>query len=265
MKKKPKDEKTLQYTSKILKGTALIEETTILFSEWDSSQNIEENLDNIRNSNTFGKASRSRVDDTLNIIKQRYLIDSDVLTSLHFLISQGCSKSILNPILYYFTLKSDPLLFDSVIIILKEFLNIHKNDVQPSDLFPYFEKWFDEKKIQKNWSEKTRLKVAQHILATLRDFGLLKGGSKKEISSIYLPDEAFSFIALSRYNAGESGIGLLTSKTWEIFFLDTGIVERFFIECQQEQLLRYDAAGDIVRITFPSKTLTEYAHVILKR
>jgi len=254
-----------QYTTKILKGTALIEETTLLFAHWDINQSIEENLTNIRDSNVFGKASRSRIDDTLNIIKQRYLTDSDVIFALQYLVSQGCNKSTLNPIFYYFSLKNDPVLLDTVTVILKEFLSIHKYDIKTSDLFPYFDLWTKEKKIQREWSENTRIRVARNILTTLRDFGILKGGTKKEISSLYLPNEAFSFIALSQLKCGESGYALLKSLIWRIFFLETGVVERFFIECQQDQLLRYDAAGDIIRVTFPTKTLSEFVHVILKR
>jgi hypothetical protein len=62
-----------------------------------------------------------------------------------------------------------------------------------------------------------------------------------------------------------SGKRLLEDHEWLLFFIDPQAVERMFMEAHQMHLLKYHAAGSVIRIDFPSDTLEEYVHVILKR
>jgi len=45
------------------------------------------------------------------------------------------------------------------------------------------------------WGEDTLLHVAQHALASLRDFGILEGATQKYLAPVMLPIEPFAFIA----------------------------------------------------------------------
>jgi hypothetical protein len=112
------------------------------------------------------------------------------------------------------------------------------------------------------------MRVARNSLAALRDFGILQGKVKKSISPIYLPVEAFAFLALELLRRVGSGQKVLHSPEWGLFFLSVEGVERFFIEAHQEQLLSYYAAGSVVRLEFPLSqpySLSEYARVLLER
>ena len=103
------------YTSKILKATALVNDTSIFLSAWDNEKTKEQNLQIIRQENILNKKSRSRVDDILNIFQQRFLFNVDVIRSLSYLQKQGTSKEMMLPLLYYFTARNDLLLRDFVI------------------------------------------------------------------------------------------------------------------------------------------------------
>jgi hypothetical protein len=50
-----------------------------------------------------------------------------------------------------------------------------------------------------------------------------------------------------------------------VFFFDPLMVERFFFESHQQQLLTYLAAGRVIRIEFPAKTIEEYARALTQR
>jgi len=102
-------------------------------------------------------------------------------------------------------------------------------------------------------------------LATLRDFGVLEGSVKKRIAYVYLPVDAFAFIAFQLMREGLSGERLVHDSEWRLFFLPQGGAERFFLEAHQEGILEYYAAGRVVRIDFPVKDLEDYAGFLAQR
>jgi hypothetical protein len=99
----------------------------------------------------------------------------------------------------------------------------------------------------------------------LRDFGILQGAVNKRLAPIYLPVEAFAYLAFYLQQRQPSGERLLDDPEWQLFFLARHAVERFFLEAHQHHLLEYRAAGSIIRITFPSNSLEEYAYALTQR
>ena len=151
--------------------------------------------------------------------------------ALAFLVKEGFPGEALDRILYFHAAQADLLLHDIV----------------------------------SQWSEVTILRVAQEILSTLRDFGVLEGASKKRLAPVYLPVEAFAYLAFYLQQRQPSGERLLHDPEWGLFFLSHHMVERFFMEAHQLHLLEYYAAGSIMRITFPTASLEEYAHALAQR
>ena len=105
--------------------------------------------------------------------------------------------------------------------------------------------------------------MAQHFLALLRDFGILEGRAKKHFAPFFIPDAAFAFLSMYLSKEGFSGQKLVTSNEWKILFLENDLVERFYINCEQEGLLTYNAAWPVIRIDYPVQNLSEYARVII--
>ena len=62
-----------------------------------------------------------------------------------------------------------------------------------------------------------------------------------------------------------SGAKVIELPDWELFFLQREVVERFLFEAHQQSLLEYHVAGSVTRLTFPAKTLEEYANVLAQR
>jgi hypothetical protein len=118
---------------------------------------------------------------------------------------------------------------------------------------------------QRTWSEVTIRRLARGILSMLRDFGVLEGKASKHIAPAYLPVSAFAFIAFALRRGVRSGDRLLHDSAWGLFFLSQHDVEQCFVEAQQQRLLTYEAAGRVIRITFPTESLEEYAHALARR
>ena len=236
-----------------------------MLSNWDISVSQEDNLLRFREENIFGKASRSRVEDILEIFKQRYLGNEHVIISLLHFSNVNVSGQILDPILYFLSAQSDQLLHDTVTEILFAFQEEGRVDVSVNDLSTILLKWQAEGKIKGEWSDTTRKRVSKGLLATLRDFGILKGIRKKKIAPILLPTASFAFISYYLLKDKKKAIDSLQDPEWRLFFLSSLAVERFFMEAHQLELLQYHAAGNIIRIEFPVESIEEYAQYVIER
>ena len=102
------------------------------------------------------------------------------------------------------------------------------------------------------------------MLATLRDFGILEGTAKR-IAPVYLPVESFAYIAFALQQEGASGLHLVQHQDWFLFLFSPPVVEHMCLEADRHGLLRFQAAGKIVRIDFPAHNFEEIADVVVAR
>ncbi len=253
------------YTSKIIKAGALLADTKTMLAHWDENCSVSENLARFRRENIFGKASRSRIEDILTIFRQRYLNSAPVAKALVTLVQGGFPNEALDRILYFHSAQSDALLHDIVTEVLTHFHSVGKIEVTPEDIRAAITQWIAEGRMISAWSENTLVRATRELLSTLRDFGILQGAVNKRLAPIYLPVEAFAYLAFYLQQRQPSGERLLDDPEWQLFFLSRHAVERFFLEAHQHHLLEYRAAGSVIRITFPATSIEEYAYALAQR
>ena len=256
---------TRVYTSKIIKAGALLADTKTMLANWDETLSGAENLARFRRENIFGKASRSRIEDMLAIFRQRYVASTSVTKALVTLVQGGFSNEGLDLLLYFHAAQADTLLHDTVTEVLAHFHSVGKIEVTPEDIRAAITKWIAEGRMISAWSENTLVRATRELLSTLRDFGILQGAVNKRLAPIYLPVEAFAYLAFYLQQRQPSGERLLEDPEWQLFFLSRHAVERFFLEAHQHHLLEYRAAGSIIRITFPATSIEEYAYALAQR
>jgi hypothetical protein len=114
------------------------------------------------------------------------------------------------------------------------------------------------------WEALVAVKVAQGVLAALRDYGLLAGAAKKRLAAPRVPPLAFAWIARVRTELGVQGLGLLRDDLWRRYGWGEREVERMFLDAHQRGMLMYHAAGSVVRVAFPAGTLEDYARAIVE-
>jgi hypothetical protein len=254
-----------RYSSKIIKAGALLPDTRMLLESWDETADVRTNLDRARQENLFGKASRSRIEDILLVFRQRYLDDPDALAALVMLARAMMPSDALDRILYFQAAKSDRLLHDLVTELLYDRTVRSDREIRPWEVQDWIGKQVEAGKTERPWSEAVQLRVAQGLLSALRDFGVLEGGTKKRLAYPDLPVESFAFVAFQLYLGGRSGERLVNDPEWHLFLLPDGATERLLLEAHQEGLLEYYAAGPVIRLDFPARSLEEYARVIADR
>lgn len=253
------------YSSKIIKAGALLPDTKALLSAWDPGLSVSENLQRVRRQNLLGKTSRSRAEDILAIFRQRYLVEETVALALASIVKHQSNGNFLDPILYFHSVRADLLLRDVVIELLVPHWSRGVMEIDVREIESALRKWVEEGKTSSPWGDYTVRRVTQGVLSTLRDFGVLQGAVKKRIAPAYLSVQAFAYIAFYLKQHQPSGTKLLDLVDWKLFFLPREGVERFFLEAHQHGLLEYHVAGSVTRLTFPAKTLEEYANVITRQ
>lgn len=167
--------------------------------------------------------------------------------------------------LFYFSAQSDRTLRDIAVEVVHPRRLAGYGEIRVAQVVQGIRLWVAQDKTSAAWGEETILRLARNSMAALRDFGALEGEVSKQIAPAYLPVQSFALIAHWLMQGEQSGNRVLESEEWKLFFLTVDGVERFFIEAHQEHLLNYQAAGSIVRPSFPAPSLEEYARVLTER
>ena len=258
-----------EYSSKIIKASGLLADTRTLFVFWDESKTAEENFQEARRANIFGKASRSRVEDILAIFRQRYCPDEGSDLAPRRLVRSGLPAEIVDRVLYYHAALADPLIYDFVTEYLYDLYERGRQVVMKEDALNFIDQAIAQGRTNSPWqSPETRVRVAQGLLSTLRDFQVLQGARRsprKTFAPIHLPVEAFTYIAFDIQREVASGERILRHPHWRLFLLDVDAVELLFIEAHQLGYLRYEAAGSIIRIEFSYKDLVALVDALVER
>lgn len=253
------------FTSRIIKAGAVLDDTRVLLGDWDEGRSADENLRLALSANVFGRASRSRVEDLLPVLRSRYCRDGDVACALHRIVREKLSPHIVDRVLYYHTALSDPLIHAFVVDVLC--LRQRRGDVAVAvdDAREFIRHAIRHRRVTAPWSEATQRRVAQGLLATLRDFRVLEGAVRKRIAPAHLPLPAFVWVAYHLRQRVAAGHRLVEHEDWRLFFLDSGDVERLFQEAHQHGCVRYEALGAVVRIEFPYASMREVADDLVSR
>ncbi len=255
----------MTYSSRLIKATALLPDTKALMASWDLSLDVTTNLNNARQNNIFGKASRSRVEDILRIFRQRYFEDLQVGTALVMLIQAGVSAKWVDPLFYNYSAQNDETLRDIVLEVVNSRRQAGFSDIHLDHVVRKLRDWSKDGKTTTVWGEDTLQHVARHALASLRDFGILEGASQKYLTPVILPIEPFVFITFDLMKKTGSGERVLHSPEWGLFNFKPNDVEEHLIEAHQQHLCEYFAAGAVIRLEFPFQTILELTNAIIER
>lgn len=245
-------------SSRIIKAGALLEDTRRLLEVWDPSLDERSNLARIRVSGMLGK-TRTRSEDILRILRQRYVDPGKhVLTTLRRLLDD---PKAFREACYYEAARSDALLG----LFAEEPLYEWFVAGRPYVVVGEVSAWLLSDARFRGWGPSTRERVAQGLLATLRDFGILEGsrrGVRKRLAASRLSIPGFAYVAFRERERGLTGPALVESRVWRRYLLTASGVRHLFLEADRLRLLRYLEAGSAVRVDWSIRKLEEVADVL---
>lgn len=254
-----------KYTAKIIRVPALLNDTKVFLTHWDPQLTIDQNFKRAARENILGKRTRSYTNQILRALRERFIFGDERDIALRKLVNSYLSPNIVDMILYYYTALADPLLYNFVTEFLFKLYRQGTKIISTREAENYIIQLSQQGYTTKKWTEKVCNRVAQNILTSLRDFHILNGAAKKHIAPIYMPLETFVYVAFNIYQKVSSGEKILQHEDWKLYLLDAFSVERLFIEAQQAKFLDYQAAGNLIRITFKQQSYVELADAIIAR
>jgi hypothetical protein len=225
-----------------------------------TDDSVDHNRAEIIRSNVLNKATRARAADVLNRIFIPRFVEGPIPNAwklIRPLEHLNPLLAVVRPLYFWFTALAEPLMHD----FCTEFLASRRLSGLRSIEIADAVSWLDSKRC--GWSDTVTVKVMRAILAALRDFSVLEGKARKQISAQRIPPQPFAYIAFCLHQAGNNSRNILNHSDWRLFMLDSADTEHYLLECHQLRLLNYHAAGSTVSISFPASTAEEYANVVL--
>ncbi len=246
---------TEQLTSNIQKGGALLDDCRRLVEAWEPGQTPAENLARVADENLLAKASRTRIDDVLRRILGPRLVapGPHVIPALKGLL--GEPRAFIEAC-YYETARDDSLLAAFTEGPLWSWWQEGRVGVGGADVITWLSALVKEGRAPV-WSDSVRTKVARGLLAALRDFGVLRGGLRKEIASPAMSPRGFAYVAWREHEQGASSRALVGSPVWRRWLLEPDRVLDLFGQLGRIGVLRFSSAGSAVRIDWMARSLVE--------
>ena len=210
-----------RFTSRLIKGGAVLEDTRRVVELWDERLDPRANLERISAGNLLGKTSRSRLDDLLySVIRRRYVDPgAHVIPALR---SMAGDHRAFREACCYETCRADDLLAAFVETSLGERQQRGQLAVGVVDVLDWLTELEHSRLIPK-WADSVRTRVAQGLLTTTRDFGLLQGAPKsrrKEFAPVAMTPRGFVYAAWREHEQGASSWSLATGTVWRRWLLD---------------------------------------------
>jgi hypothetical protein len=247
-------------TSNILKGGALLDDARRLVDVWDLTEDTTWNLHRIAEENLLAKTSHARSEAVLQRVLRPRLVEPgpQVIAALKEL--RKSPRGFVEAY-YYEATRDDGLLAACAEGPLYAWWEAGRVSVDVNELGAWLGK-LAANGATPSWADSTRIEVARHLLAALRDFGILTGAVRKEFSRSSLSVAGFSYVAFRLHETGASSRTLLVSPVWRRWLLDRARITELFHEAARNGLLRFSSAGSAVRVDWLQESLPEVARAV---
>lgn len=223
-----------------------------LVDVWDTDETPEQNLHRILAENLLGKRSRVRLEEVLELVLRPRFVDPGphVIASLKVL--RGIPAAFREAC-YYEAARADPL----IARFAEEALYPRHLEGRTVIRLAEVESWLGTLTGPSAWGEGVRRRVAQGLMATLRDFGVFEGAVNKRLAAAHLSMAGFAYAAFREHQQGRPARALVASRIWHWWLLEEQQVRDLFDAAARHGFLRYAMAGSAVRIDWTVHSLED--------
>jgi hypothetical protein len=246
-------------SSRILKGGALQAESRILVEQWDLTLDDASNLSHLVGGNLLAKRSLARAQDVANVLRRRLVEPGPhVIAALKELVDH---PRAFTEACFFEATRADALLAAYAEGPLWQWYTEGHLSVSVTDTETWLHHLTSKGDLPR-WSDQVRSRAARGLLATTRDFGILRGAAHKEFATPSLSPSGFAYIAFRLHEQGIVARGLTRNPAWRRWLMGDDEVERLFAEAAHLGVLRQSQAGSVVRIDWELQSLIEVARAV---
>lgn len=251
------------YTSRAIKGTALLEEMRALLRAHRSGETAKAFRQRVRAEDLLGKATASRSDDLVRrVFGPRFLADGqEPAASLRALLEVRGNGRWFAHLCLLFAARDDVVVREAVSVFLPAVRARGASSVNTASLVRFLEEQEERGRMARPWSVRVRESVAQHVLHQLTDLGVL-GAPRRGVRAIlpYAPGSlAVAWLACELHRRGTGDAALVAHRDWQVLQLREAEVRDALDRLSDLGLWVYQAAGNVVRLAF---TWSEWHEVL---
>lgn len=242
------------YTSRSIKGTALLTETRALLRAWQPGESPRAFCERVARADLLAKATSSRVDDVVRrVFEPRFLADGEEpARSLQWLLARRQSGPWLSQLCLLFAARADVVVRDAITDLLPAARASGSASVSTVDFERFLAMQESAGRLPRPWSSSVRRSVAQHVLHQLSDLDVL-GPSRRGDRALrsYAPGPvAMIWLACDLHRRGLSDAALAGHRDWRVWQLGEREVRDALARLSHLGLWLYQGAGSTVRITW---------------
>jgi hypothetical protein len=244
------------YTTDLIRGTGLINETIILASVYKPGMTKRQLLDLVMSENVLSTATQSRAQHIVYYFFQRYVKQGiDVPGRLTYLRSKHVTIEGLGQIMLIYTCRASALLSDFIRYVYHERTRRGLSSFDHMEARNFIEEALTDGKVEKPWSAATKLSLAEHMGATLIDFRLID--RTKKILPFFIQDLTANYLLHDMHFQGVADNDLPDASEWALFGLRRYDVLRIMERLAAQGHFIFQSSGELVRIAWHYSTMND--------
>lgn len=261
-------ESRCQYTTAISKGAGMIEETRRLLEHWKPDESLESFVDRVQNQGLLGNATAYRTRDVVRrVFAPRYLRPTDKPARiLKLILSSGLTGRVFTELLFLFTARKDPLVYDFTIQEYWPAVRRGRAVMGTDPMLSFLSEAHFDGRLDNQWSESVSVRIARCVLGLLRDVGFLRETTRgrREIVNYQISDEGAALIAKELQESGATDSSLGAHPDWGLFGMTESRVLEKLDGLGEYRGVIVQRAGSVVRLTWTVDSIEELVDVLTR-
>ncbi|MBC8432686.1 MAG: DUF1819 family protein [Desulfobacterales bacterium] len=255
-----------QYTTAISKGAGMVDETRRLLEHWSPNESLDEFARRVQEEGLLGNATAYRTRDVVRrVFAYRYLRPTDKPARiLQQIIASGLPGRTFTEMLFVFTARQDPLIYDFTIREYWPAVRRGRNIMGTDTMLSFLSEAHYDGRLNNQWSENVSVRIARCVLGLLRDIGFLRGikRGRREIFNYHMSDEGSAVLARELHESGVTDSSLCSHSDWALFGMKAPEVLERLDRIGENRGVIVQRAGAVVHFTWTVKSVKELIDVL---
>jgi len=257
------------YTTGLIKGAGLIDETLSLLDLWNQQMDGRELAQLAVEKNVISKATARRTKDIVLEFSHRYLAYSGkAALYIKELAQSSVSLNQLRQILMIYTARAHPILYDFIVHVYWDRVRNNREYMESRDAQRFLNQALLNGNIESRWTEEVINKISTRLLTCLRDFNFISADTtlKRRIVPYSILPLTAMFLSHEIHFSGFSDNSILQTPDWALFgIFGKADVVNVLKQASRDQVFILQYSGDLLRISWKYNTMEEVLHAFTGR
>lgn len=239
----------------------MIEETRRLLEHWQPDETVDTFARRVQEQGILGNATAYRTRDVVRrVFAPRYLRPTDKPARLlQKLLLSGLPHRVFTELLFVFTARQDPLVYDFTIREFWPAVRRGRHVIDTDPMLSFLSEAHYDGRLENQWSESVAVRIARCVLGLLRDIGFIREVTRgrREIVNYRMSDQGLAVLARELHESGVTDSSLCSHQDWQLFgMLPAEVLERLDAIGEHRGLI-VQRAGSVTRFTWTIESLEE--------